>query len=326
MIVTAQTLGGNSIFNFLRLSNTPSITALGGVNVSHPANELGISFQNPALLTSDMNQQLHLVFSDLYAGTTAMHLAYGFYHGKWKTSFSSGLQYLDYGKTPSTDAAGNVLGQFRAADMLFQISAARAYQDRWNYGISLKYIASRYGWYRANGVAADMGVLYKDSSGGFRASLVLKNAGMELKKFSEGSTEELPFELQAGVTQRLKGAPFSFSITAQQLHRFNIRYDDTVFHQANGYSNKKANGAGKLIDHLVVGTTVYLNEKLEFDLGYNFLRRRELNIAGTGNGLNGFSYGMHLKLKKFTFHFARANYQANTAFNQMGLTLNMLQF
>ena len=148
----------------------------------------------------------------------------------------------------------------------------------------------------------------------------------ELKKFSDGSTEELPFELQGGITQRLKAAPFSFSLTAQQLHRFDIRYADTLYNQANGYANKKVNGAGKLIDHLIVGTTVYLNEKLEFDLGYNFLRRRELNIAGTGNGLNGFSYGMNLKLKKFSFHFARANYQANTAFNQMGLTLNMSQF
>ena len=80
LLISAQTLGGNSIFNFLRLSNTPRLTALGGVNLSHSAKELGMSFQNPGLLMQDMDHQLDLVFSDLNAGTTAMHMAYGFYH------------------------------------------------------------------------------------------------------------------------------------------------------------------------------------------------------------------------------------------------------
>ena len=322
----AQSLGGNSIFNFLRLSNTPKLTALGGVNVSHPVNEVGITFQNPALLKPEMNQQLHLVFNDFYASTSIFHLSYGYYKKNWKTSFSSGLHYFNYGKVPATDASGNILGQFRATDMLFQISAARSYLQRWNYGLSLKFISSRYGIYRSNGIAMDMGLLYADSGRGFRASVVMKNAGTQLKKYAEAGSEELPFEMQAGITQRLKGSPFMFSLTAQQMHRFNIRYADTSFNTVSGTANKKAGFSGKLIDHLIIGTTIELNDRLVVDLGYNFLRRRELNTGRGGNGLNGFSYGMELKLKKFMFHFARANYQANTAYNQIGLTLHMGQF
>ncbi len=324
--ISAQTLGGNSVFNFLRLSNTPKLTALGGINVSHPAIEVGIAFQNPALLKPEMDHQLHLVFNDFYASTSIFHLSYGYYKEKWKTVFSSGLHYFNYGKALATDAAGNVLGQFRANDMQLQISAARTYQHRWNYGVSLKLISSRYGSYRANGIAMDMGLLYADSSGGFRASVVMKNAGTQLKRYADAIAEELPFEMQAGICQRLKGSPFIFSLTAQQMHRFNIRNDDTSYNNTNNIANKKPGFAGKLIDHLVLGATIELNERLVVDLGYNFLRRRDLNLANGGNGLNGFSYGIELKLKKFMFHFARANYQANSAYNQVGLTLNMKQF
>lgn len=273
-----------------------------------------------------MDQQLHLAFNDFYSGVSIFSLSYALYKKDWNTSFSSGLQYFNYGKSPATDASGNVLGEFRAADMLFQVSAARSYLQRWNYGVSIKFVSSGYGSYKANGVAMDLGVLYKDSSGGFRASVVIKNAGMELKKYMEGSAEELPFEMQAGISQRLRGSPFIFSLTAQQMHRFNIRYEDSSFNQANGRQTSKITVAGKAIDHLVLGATVQINDRLALDLGYNFLRRRELNLGNAGNGLNGFSYGMELKLKKFIFHFARANYQSNTATNQAGLTLDMSQF
>lgn len=273
-----------------------------------------------------MDQQLHLAFNDFYSGISIFSLSYAFYKKDWNTIFSSGLQYFNYGKTPATDASGNVLGQFRAADMVFQVSAARSYLQRWNYGGSLKFVSSGYGSFKANGLAMDLGILYSDSSGGFRASLIMKNAGMELKKYREGSAEELPFEMQAGISQRLKGSPFIFSLTAQQLHRFNIRYEDSSFNQANGWPAGKRGELGKFIDHLVLGATVQLNDRVALDLGYNFLRRRELNLGNAGNGLNGFSYGMELKLKKFIFHFARANYQSNTASNQAGLTLDMSQF
>jgi hypothetical protein len=46
--VTAQTLGGSSVFSFLKLSSTPQLIALGGVNVSQPSNDVGLAFSNPA--------------------------------------------------------------------------------------------------------------------------------------------------------------------------------------------------------------------------------------------------------------------------------------
>ena len=47
---TAQTLGGSSVFNFMRLQLHPQAGALGGRNVSHFGADLGMISENPSLL------------------------------------------------------------------------------------------------------------------------------------------------------------------------------------------------------------------------------------------------------------------------------------
>lgn len=155
---------------------------------------------------------------------------------------------------------------------------------------------------------------------------MVKNLGVQLKKYS-GEREELPFDMQAGITRRLAKAPFSFSLTAQRLHQYDILYNDTVFNNANGYPNAPAKfSVGKLLDHLVLGTTIHIHEKLEVQAGYNFLRRRELNVGKAGNGLNGFSVGAAVLLGKLSIRYARAYYQSAAAYNQIGLNLPLNQY
>jgi len=57
--------------------------------------------------------------------------------------------------------------------------------------------------------------------------------------------EELPFDLQAGISKRLENAPFQFSVTAHHLHRFDIFYNDTLFNAQEGDA-RKVNGFQKL--------------------------------------------------------------------------------
>ena len=230
----AQTLGGRSVFNFLRLPNTPQLTALGGVNVSINSNDVGLAFNNPALLKKEMHTQLNAVFNSFYAGTDVYHLSFGYRQEKLKTNFAFGLTYFDYGKVAETDAAGNILGNLKPTDWVMQLSASRSYLEKWNYGASMKFISSNYGIYRSNAMAADAGILYFDSANQFSASLLVKNMGFQLKKYSNAIAEELPFDLQAGITKKLKDAPLAFSLTAQHLHQFDIRYNDTTFNTGTG--------------------------------------------------------------------------------------------
>jgi hypothetical protein len=48
-----------------------------------------------------------------------------------------------------------------------------------------------------------------------------------------------------------------------------------------------------------------------------------LNLGGSGNGINGFSTGFKAKFSKFQFQYARAYYQRNSAYNQLGINLDL---
>jgi hypothetical protein len=310
---SGQALGGNSVFNFLKLSNTPQLTALGGINVSQHSNDVGLAFNDPALLRPSMHMQLNAVFHAFYAATNIYHLSFGYHSEKLNTSFAWGVHYFDYGNTNETDAAGNILGKFHPTDWVMQVSASRKYLQKWNYGGTLKFISSNYGQYRSNGLAMDAGLHYYDSVKLFSAGALIKNLGFQLKRYEGSNEEDLPFDLQFGITQRLRNAPFSFSLTAQHAQQFNIHYADSVFNNAKG----------KLIDHLVLATSIYLGDKVEVQAGYNFLRRRELNIGNAGNGLNGFSLGAGFLLGKLQVRYARAYYQSNSAYNQFGIAFKL---
>ena len=321
----SQTLGGNSVFSFLKLSNTPQLTALGGVNVSQNSNDIGLAFNNPALLKPSMHTQMNAVFNSFYAGIKVYHLSFGYHNEKLNTNFSWGLNYFDYGNTSETDASGNIMGKFRPTDWVMQVSVTRSYLNNWNYGATLKFISSNYGQYRSNGLALDVGILYCDSAKLFSASVVAKNMGTQLKKYQGSDPDDLPFDLQIGVTKRLSKAPFSFSLTAQRVHQFDINYSDTTFNNENGFPNSstKKFSFEKLINHFVLATTIYVGDRVEVMAGYNFLRRKELRIGNAVNGLNGFSLGTGVKLGKLQLRYARAYYQSNTSFNQLGLNMKL---
>ena len=215
------------------------------------------------------------------------------------------------------------MGTFRPADYVLQVMASKQYHERFWYGITMKYINSSYGQYRSLGLAFDVGVAYYDSANQWQVSMVVKNMGTQLKTY-DGSNqkEELPFDLQAGITKRLENAPFQFSLTAHHLHRFNIYYNDTTFRASegdNGYNDNTT--TQKIFSHLVFSTQVFLSEKLELTTGYNFQRRQDLNAFNVTSGLNGFSLGVAILLKKLHIRYATGFYQRNL-FHQLSLNLN----
>ncbi|MET0394049.1 MAG: type IX secretion system protein PorQ [Chitinophagaceae bacterium] len=324
----AQTLGGNAVFSFLRLPSTPQLSALGGINVSHPSADIGLAFNNPALLKPSMHTQLNAVFNGFYDGITAYHLSFGYHSPVLNTNFAWGLTYLNYGNVQQTDASGNLLGQLRPSDWVMQVSASRSYLEKWNYGASLKFINSNYGQYRSNGIAVDAGVLYQDTASLFSASLLAKNMGTQLKKYDGTDPDDLPFDLQLGMSKRLANSPFGFSVTAHHLHQFDIRYNDAGFNDANGFagSSDKKITFDKLFRHIVLAANIYLGDKVEVIAGYNYLKRQELNIGGSGNGLTGFSMGVSLVLNKLQVRYARSHYQNNTAYNQFGLNMTLNRY
>jgi hypothetical protein len=326
--IDAQTLGGNSIFNFLKVPNCPQLTALGGVNVSQTGNDIGMAFNNPALLKPSMHSQMTAVFNRFYADIQTYHLALGYYNEKIQTNFLWGVFFFNYGSITETDASGNIFGKLRPTDWVMQVSASKKYLEKWNYGGTIKFINSNYGQYHSNGIAVDAGVLFSDSSRFLTASIVAKNMGFQLKKYIGTLPQDLPFDLQVGITKRLEKAPFGFSITAHHLHQFDIRYNDTTFNNENdfGSNGNKKFSLDKFFRHFVFAAQVYAGKYIEITAAYNHLRRQELNIGNSGNGVNGFSLGFGALLNKLQIRYARAYYQNNTSYNQFGINMKLNEY
>jgi hypothetical protein len=317
---SAQTLGGEAAYNFLKLPPSPNLSAAGGVNVSYVISDINLHLNNPALLNKSVHSQLGFSFNSFFAGVKAYHLAGGYFHEQSKTSFGAGLFYLDYGNIPQTDIGGNEQGEFRPRDMVFQISAAKKYLEKWQYGVSAKLIHSDYGQYRSTALAFDVGLLFADTSHLFSAGILVKNMGVQLSNYTDAK-DELPFELQIGITKRLAKAPLGFSITAQEAHRFTISAWDTTFNDIG--SDNKPSSFSKIFDHFVLASHIYIGDNLEAIVGYNRLRRNELNIGNSGNGLNGFSMGFNARYKQIHFQYSRAYFQRATAYNQFGINVNL---
>jgi len=321
LLAKGQTLGGVAAYNFMRLPATPLLTAAGGVNVSYETDDAGLAANNPALLHLRLHGQLALGFNAFLAGIRQYSASGAFHHERSSTSFGGQINFLHYGQIEETDASGNIMGSFRPVDFVVQASAARNYRERWQYGLTVKWIHSSYQQYGSSAIAFDAGVLYRDSANGFTASLLAKNMGFQLASYA-GEPQDLPFDLQAGFTKRLSKSPFGFSVTAQHLHRFDISYRDTVFNNENDITG--GNGFfSKLMNHFTVAAHIYVGSHLEGTIGYNHLRRNELSMGDSGNGLSGFAAGLRVKYEKLQVQLAHTTYQRGISHTQLGLNLQL---
>ncbi len=320
--VNAQTLGGNAVFGFISKPNTAQLSALGGVNISTIGNDIGMAFHNPALLRRPMHGQINSSFNSFFAGIRNVSTSTAFYIPKGDFMIGAGIQYLNYGNITETDAAGNILGNIKPVDYAVQWMAAKQYKERFWLGVTAKYIQSNYGLYKASGLAFDIGILYADTSRLFQISLLVKNIGTQVNTYAVSQQkEELPFDIQAGISKKLAKAPVQVSLTAHNLQRLNIFYSDTSFNALEG-DLRNSTTLQKLFVHLIIAAQFYLTEKVELSLGYNFLRRQDLNIFNTSSGLNGMTTGIGLLHKKIHIRYATGFYQQNL-FHQFSINFNL---
>jgi hypothetical protein len=320
----AQNLGGIATYNFLKLATSPQVSALGGTVVAIQNDDVNLAQHNPALLQPHHHGVLSNNINFLYGGIKHMNVNYSQYKPTINASFNVAVNFISYGKTDITDAVGNVNGSFNPSDYNVQLAFSRSYLQRWQYGAALKLIGSNYGQYKSFAAAVDMGVTYYDSANLLKAGVTFKNIGFQIKKYSGGVNEALPFDFQLGISKKLAKAPLQFILSATNVHQFDIRYADTSFeNEINGSVQKGKFTFDKLFRHFIFAAQIYPSKQLEFTIGYNYLRRRELNLFNIGNGINGFSIGAGLLFNAYQIRLAKAYYQNTKAYNQIGVTINL---
>ncbi len=304
--VRAQTTAGNSVFSFLQLPYSAKATALGGINIS-TKNDLGLAMYNPALLQSTMDGEIQVSIKPYFASIQQYDFSGAHYIAKKNLMLGWGVHYLDYGTIQMTDVIGNEQGSFHPNDYAVQFSAASSYIQNFQIGASLKWIQSNYGVYKSSGVAMDIGLVYSAPNELTNASLLIKNIGVQTKSYVHN--ESLPFNVILGVTKKLENAPVQFSVTAERLSVWNNLYYDSTFSLQEG--SKQPGKLQNVFNHLVVAGEFYLNPQVAINLGYNFMRRYELNIDNQQNGMNGFSAGLGLSLTRTKIQYGNAYFQRN---------------
>lgn len=322
--INAQSLGGNAVFNFLNQPNCSQASALGGVAISSLNTDVGLTYQNPALLRKSMDYQINTSFNHYLAGIKNISFNSAFYDRKRNLTLGGFINYINYGNILQTDAIGNILGNSLASDYVLQVSLAKQYKENWHVGTSIKYINSNYAQYKSSGLALDFGLNFIDTSNQLQIAFVVKNMGTQLKSYDGLNKEELPFDVQLGVTKKLSKAPLQFSLVAHHLQSQNIFYNDTTYNIQEG--NEKFRGSHqtleKIFSHLILSSQLFLNDKIELTAGYNFLKRQELNVYNAVNGLSGFSFGLGLILKKLQFRYSSGFYQKNM-YQHVGLNFSL---
>jgi hypothetical protein len=323
-----QVIGGESVFQFMRLPNSAHVAGLGGACVSNPSEDIALSFGNPALLRPIFNNSLAINQNFYLAGSSFSNVIYGWHSKKWNTTFAGGISFLNYGKMKETNIYGQVYNDVLASELNMQISACKNYKTKWRYGSTAKVVNSQLGSINSVGLMADAGIVYYDTVKQLYWGMVAKNIGFQLQKYStQAGQEPLPFDMQIGITKKFLKAPFRINVLAHHLYQWNVRYDNPLDNiNSNFFGNtdtvSKNYIADKIFRHLNFGVDVLLGKKIEFNIGYNHLQRSELALKEK-LGFTGFSFGLGLHFKKIQIRYARTNYNLAGNSNTIGINMQL---
>lgn len=324
----AQVTGGQYAFEYLRLSNSAHVSALGGITVANPDDDISFALQNPAMMRPGLHNQLELTYDAYYAGIGIMNLQYGYHAPKLNTSFFFGVQYLNYGSMDQTNSIGNTEGTFHASDYALTFGASKKYLDHWRYGADLKWAHSTLQQFTASAVLMDVGINYYDTATLWDFGAAAKNMGVMIKKYNPANASEpVPFDLQLGVSKRFKHLPLRLFATLHHLYEWDIRYDNpddlttiNALGKNDTASDKGSHFSDKLFRHFIFGAEITLGKRINLNVSYNDLQRRELALS-TQKGLAGFAFGLGINLNKFQIHYARTYYHIAGPYNEFSLTM-----
>jgi len=337
--ISAQVVGGDNVYEFLNMPSSARITALGGNLITVSDDDVALGFGNPASLNTSMHQQLSFNYNFHLAGINNGYFAYGHHIDKWKTSAHFGVQYINYGEFDAADELGNITGSFKAAE--YAITTGGSYQlyEKMTVGANLKLISSQLESYNSLGFSTDLAAMYQDTAGRFTATFVVKNLGNQFTTYREDNREYLPFDIQLGVSKRLKHLPFRFSVIAYNLQRWNVLYDDpnvedeTFIIDDTETNNEQTTGEkiGIQVDnffrHIIFNGEFLFGKRENFRLrfGYNHLRRQELTVKRL-RSLAGFSFGVGIKISRFRIEFGQGVYHLAGGASHLSISTNLSEF
>lgn len=334
-------IGGMKTFSFLSLPVPARSNALGGASIAIWDKDVNLGYSNPALLSPSTSNQLSLNYVNFVSDVNYGNFLYAKQFKKYGT-FGVGLQYFNYGKFDGRDEYNIETGSFKAADYSLNLSFAKTLNkdSTLSLGVALKTIYSYYDIYYSLGNAIDVGLTYHNKKQ-FTVSLLAKNYGKQwMPYFENGPKENMPSDLQIGISKKISKAPFRIIAQYDQLLKWDLTYVDpqeaskdidpftnkpVVKTEKQKRNEKIGDWFDKLGRHLTIGTEVLIGKNFSLRLAYNFKKGKEMSLPDVKKA-NGLSAGFGFKVYKFHFDYAYSKYAANGNSHTIGIMTNLNYF
>jgi hypothetical protein len=329
-------LGGTSTYNFLKLSPSARITALGGNQIAVKDNDAFLGYVNPSLLNDEMDNFLSLTYTDYMADINVGFASFTKHFDSIGT-FNAAVKYIDYGDFDQTDLSGVNIGSFTAGEYAYTIGYGRAIDSNYSVGVNVNAIYSSLYDYQSLGLSADAGITYYSAKRRLSLALLAKNMGGQLSTYvEERESEKLPFELQLGFSKRLKRVPVRIGVIARNLQQWDLMYDnpDEVTEEVSLFDNQDAEERDReretgffynTLRHLLFNLEFLVTENVNIRVGYDYFHRRELRIDEK-LGTVGLSWGFGIKVSKFHISYGRMAFHEVGATNTFSVSTRLSDF
>ena len=316
-------IGGESTYRFLSLTNSARIASLGGNQVAlFDTTDLNLPFHNPALLRQTMTSQVLVNYVNYL---TDINYGYASYAVPLKFgTFAAGMHYINYGRFSEATEDGELTGQyFKAAEYALNLIWSNNYKN-WRYGLNIKPVLAVFENYQSMGMAFDAGVSWVSANRLTSFGMAARNFGTQFTTYYDnGEKEPLPFDLQAGISQKLEHAPLILSMTLHNLNNWTLAKPEEKPLEGEELFYEPAESIGKqFMRHLILGMEILPSPAFTIRAGYNYHMRQELKVEERLSTV-GFSLGFGVKIKRFRLDYATTRYHIAGSSNLFSLSFNV---
>lgn len=318
----------NSSYNSLNLNNSSRVLSMGGDVISIVDNDVSLAFQAPSLLNKEMNRQMSFNFVDYVSDINFISFHYAQKISNNLMIFS-GLDAINYGEFIGSDATGNSTSLFTANQQIFTLGTAKQISDKFTLGTNIKLLNSQLESYHSLSLSSNVSTTYFNKENNLAATLLFKNMGKPIKSYTSTS-ENLPFEIQLGLSKSLQHLPFRYSLVFHHLNVYDISNDynlNTIYDlTSNTIIIKKETVAKKMLRHVILGGELNpFRKSLYLRAGFNFQRREDLKLSSSFS-MSGFSWGMGFSVRKIQINYSRSALHSSSVLNSFSLITNLSNF
>ena len=320
--VFSQRAGG--VFDsFLEFPSSAHVAALGGHNVSYATEDPMFSINNPASLSTNSENLLHLNYS-IYMANSGYGSA--LYSTKFSDvdAFAGSFQFAQYGKMKGYDEMGAETGEFSAQEFALNATYSRKLNKYFTIGATFKPVLSTYETYTNFALGVDIGVMFCDTTHLVSAGLAVTNIGGRVygPKDTPLGSNLLPINVSVGVSKSFSKAPIALHLTLENLQDWDCDY----------VSNSSKEGSGKVSLGEVFARKIILgvdfvpkSKKFWISIAYNFERGMALANEDLFS-VAGLTGGVGFKIKMFSLGAAVAVYNSAGVTGHISMALDINGF